>query len=322
MATKEHPNGYWTKERTIKEAGKYDMVSHFKYGSPGAFCAAKNNGWLQEIKAAMRERFVYSFEELQAEADKYEYVQDFMKNSPNYYKAASKRGIVEIICKRLKKKGSLVRRQLYVFEFSDHCAYIGLSFNPDNRKSRHLRDIKSAVYKHVAKTVCKYNFKIVSDFMDKDKAAAEERRLIIEYRQKGWTVLNQREGGELGSPQGVSVSNEYIIERALQFDFLCDFRNEEMSLYVTALHRGLIPYIKTKIKTGWKRSVWNGERLSEVITSGMTRSHLKKNYPGAYVALRNLGLLPILFPGKGKNGKKGTSPAFDETKRDLLLDVV
>ena len=77
-----------------------------------------------------------------------------------------------------------------------------------------------------------------------------------------------------------------------------------------------------KIKTGWKRSVWNGERLSEVITSGMTRSHLKKNYPGAYVALRNLGLLPILFPGKGKNGKKGTSPAFDETKRDLLLDVV
>lgn len=298
------------------------MVSHFKYGCPGAFCAAKNNGWLQEIKESMKQRFVFTFEDLQSEADKYEYIQDFMKNSPRHYKAASKRGIVEVICKKLKKKGNLIRRQLYVFEFADHSAYIGLSFNPENRKSKHLRDSKSAVYKHIEATGCGFDFKIVSDFMDKEKAAEEERNLIVEYRQNGWNVLNRRKGGELGSPQDKSFSNEYIIERALQFEFLCDFRHHEMSLYVTALHRGLIPYIKTKIKTGWKRSVWYGERLSETITPGMTRHQLKSNFPGAYVALRNLGMLPILFPGKGSRGKKGTSPVFDETKRDLLLDIV
>lgn len=45
------PNGYWTKERCIEEALKYDKVSFFEKKCPSGYRAARRNGWVSECTA-------------------------------------------------------------------------------------------------------------------------------------------------------------------------------------------------------------------------------------------------------------------------------
>ena len=58
-------NGYWTKERTVEEALKYETRFEFQMGSRQAWEAAQRNGWLDDVCAHMEfvgsryERAVY-----------------------------------------------------------------------------------------------------------------------------------------------------------------------------------------------------------------------------------------------------------------------
>ena len=58
-------NGYWTKERALEEAHKYETRYEFQMGSRQAWAASQRNGWLDEVCAHMEfvgsryERVVY-----------------------------------------------------------------------------------------------------------------------------------------------------------------------------------------------------------------------------------------------------------------------
>ena len=319
MKRKKKEDGYWNdKERCMEKASQYKMMHHFKYGCPAAFSAAKKNGWLDEIKVNMEKRKVFSLEEVLEVASKYDYVHDFAEEAPQYYRAASKHKWLEVVCKNMKRLGNWELRKIYVFEFSDRHAYVGLSFNPEVRKKVHLRDKKSSVFKHITVSSAKFVFKIISKLLPKDEAASLEKFYINEYRAQGWTVLNRSKGGELGTPNNHSFSNSYIEQIAMQYEHVADFRKEHQSLYVTALHRGIWLDIKRKMKTGQRRFVWNNKKLKSVLKPGMTKNSLKKSIPGAYVALRDMGLLPILFPQTNTGGRH-KSPVLDIEKVNTLL---
>ena len=51
--TKRKPNGYWTKERCLTEARKYNYVSDWSKNSSASLDSAYTNGWVEECKAHM-----------------------------------------------------------------------------------------------------------------------------------------------------------------------------------------------------------------------------------------------------------------------------
>ena len=70
--------------------------------------------------------------------------------------------------------GNLSKRKIYVFEFEDNYAYVGLSCNPRRRLYSHICDKDSAVYKHISDTGAKYNFKTLTDWLSYDVAGDVE----------------------------------------------------------------------------------------------------------------------------------------------------
>lgn len=49
MASKEHKNGYWTKERCAIEALKYNRSSDFREGNQAAYSKVRKSGWWSEL---------------------------------------------------------------------------------------------------------------------------------------------------------------------------------------------------------------------------------------------------------------------------------
>lgn len=54
------PNGYWTKERVVAEASKYDVRDDFRVSSSGAWAAARTMGILDEVCQDMKKSAITS----------------------------------------------------------------------------------------------------------------------------------------------------------------------------------------------------------------------------------------------------------------------
>jgi hypothetical protein len=50
------PNGYWTKERCLETAFKYDNKQGWKKNNPSANGSARKNGWFEECIAHMKKK--------------------------------------------------------------------------------------------------------------------------------------------------------------------------------------------------------------------------------------------------------------------------
>ena len=47
-------NGYWTEERVLEDAKKYESIAEWRKVSSGAFSAATRNGWMTEVKKKLK----------------------------------------------------------------------------------------------------------------------------------------------------------------------------------------------------------------------------------------------------------------------------
>lgn len=88
----------------------------------------------------------------------------------------------------------LTQTQVYVYEFSDHSCYVGLTCNPKRRHKDHLE--RGLVFKKIS-TGIKYELKILREDLS-PKAAAELEVKEIASRKSAWTVYNRHKGGSLG----------------------------------------------------------------------------------------------------------------------------
>lgn len=87
---------------------------------------------------------------------------------------------------------------IYVFEFSDSYAYVGLTLKPDLRKCEHLEDPKSSVFKHYKKCQS-YAYKIIQkNIALPSEAKLAEKLWIAKYKTDGWKMVNRNKGGSLG----------------------------------------------------------------------------------------------------------------------------
>lgn len=79
----------------------------------------------------------------------------------------------------LKKRGALKPVHLYALELTDGYIYVGMSFNPEKRFTKHLKG-KGANWTRLHKPIRIFEVR-VTEFYDQDEAAHLENDMTIEY---------------------------------------------------------------------------------------------------------------------------------------------
>lgn len=220
-------------EELAEIASRYDSMVLFKKEQPRVYSVIHQRGLYKELCAHMKrgKRERYTNEELAEIASRYDDEKEFYTECKGAFLAICRRGMLDTLCSHMKKRGSWYRRKIYVFEFADGCAYVGLSRYPEKRYKQHICGRgASAVFKHIQETGTAYEFKTLTDWLEKDDAAKMEERYRKQYASEGWKVLNRVRGGALGASP-VAFPESEIRKVAARYDDILDFKKGAPKYY-------------------------------------------------------------------------------------------
>jgi len=214
----------WTLEKCKAEAKKFKNRTAFKVQSGSAYAFAYKNGWLDECCSHMVRKQqpagYWTKHRCANVAKKCNTRTEFSEKYSSAYTVAKRNGWLEEICGHMLRPGNSTERIIYAFEFSDNCAYIGLTWKPEERYQHHMK--KGPVFKHIRDSCSKYKFKLLlSEYVDKDTAAKLEDKYINSYKAAEWKLLNSKSAGGLG---GSRV--KWTKERCAEVAANCKSRDE------------------------------------------------------------------------------------------------
>ena len=311
MATKEHPHNYWNKERCTKELSKYTRKLEAKHGSPGAYNSAYTHGWLETIAPHLQSKTYWNrdkcFKEVREKG--YKNKKEFREGSPGCYGYAAKHGFLDELCEGMEVLGNYNLRKVYVFEFDDRYAYVGLTYKPSRRQWQHLNEKDSPVFKHFQSKQQRFVFKVLSDWLIQKEAQAFEDKMINEYAYNGWNMLNSKKGGALGSAREWLYSLDELMEEGEKYNYRSEFRKSSPAKYAFAYEHGLLDIICAHMPKRYKPAppIWTKNRIDEVVEEcEHSRKLVESKYPGAYIAIRKMDLIEHYFGKKRVSGQRRT----------------
>ena len=224
------PKGYWSKERCKEKSLLCFSRREFQIKYKSAYTISLRKGWLDDVCSHLKGYKSHNFwtkEECQKEALKYSTKKDCRKNNSWMYIIALKNNWIEDICSHMKVLGNLKKRCIYVYEFSDKYAYIGLTCNVDERHNEHLK--KGSVCNHI-KINSIYTLKKLTDYIDVDEAKRLEGEFVKKYKLNGWKILNKIKTGGTGGKE-LKWNKEKCYEESLKYLTTRDFKNCNRSVY-------------------------------------------------------------------------------------------
>jgi hypothetical protein len=286
MKKKRLPIGYWTYERCKEEVLKYETTKEFRVSNGECYKSIKKNGWWDDICGQLKKSKVEWNEiNVKEEALKYEYRYDFSLKSSGAYAFALRNKILNEVCSHMEPKSSSKDRYIYVFEFEDSHVYVGLSYDVDDRKRKHLSNEKGTIYKHIEKTNSNYKFKVLEGPIFYKLAGSMEKKYIKKYKNDNWVLLNTKIGGELGG------SKTYWTYKKC-YEHVNKFKT------ITDLHKNSTSHVIRKmVLLGWYEEMtkhlindkvkknpfyWTYERCKEESSKYSKRAEFQKNSNGAY----------------------------------------
>jgi predicted GIY-YIG superfamily endonuclease len=220
------PKGFWTKEKCIEEALKYDNRTEYFNCSKSAAIAFKN-GWIEEILShiprLINKNGYWTKDKCCEEALKYETRKEFAKCSKHVYCVSYENGWLDDVCSHMRKIGNLKKRCIYSVEFDDNVVYIGLTHDINERFNKHLIDKKSSVYKHIEKTKLVPIINKLTDYIEINEASKMEEIKKEEYKNNGWIILNKAKCGGVGG-SNLIWAKEKCLEVAKQSKTKTKFR--------------------------------------------------------------------------------------------------
>jgi len=275
------PKGYWTKDRIFEHAKKYTSITEFAKNEPSAYRVTFHHGWIDELHLIFgRQNLYYTKEECRSEALKYKSREAFKNYAPQHYDCAYRYGILTEICSHMV--GSSNNRFVYVFEFEDHHAYIGLSCFPRKRHKQHLTERNSTVFKHIKETGSNYIFKVLTDTSVKD-AVQQEISWLKKYKDNGWILLN-KERDELANDGSPKYTVEYCKRIASRYSRRSSFQKGSHLIYNYAFRHGFLDEICKHMDRVSVIQHWTKERCQEEANKYKTRKDFQKKCRGAYAA--------------------------------------
>ena len=292
MKRRHMPEGYWNKERVMEKVAASESLKDFKKRFNAAYQAAQVNGWLADVVSVLgHEVEKWTVDKAKLAISTCKDYHDFCTRYRGCWNFLCDRNMLEELTSELERTGSWFYRRIYVFEFKDGHAYVGLAKNPKDRYIEHTKQDKtSAVYQFLQQTHCEFDFKLLTGWLNKDEAAHEEERWRQNYMKDGWQMLNRCRGGGLGgccrNTLGVHRTYEECVEIAKDYKTRKAFYkgNPEVYAYVR-IHYGLdavCPHMAKDAKVKWPI-----ERIEQELKKYGTMPEIKKENRSLFCAIRN-----------------------------------
>ena len=265
-------NNYWTFDKCKDEALKYNSRSEFRNNSSSAYRISILNNWLDGICLHMKYINNYwTFDKCKDEALKYTNKSEFQKKSKGAYAFANRNNILNDICSHMIKVGNREHRCVYVFEFEDNCAYVGLTYNIIKREIEHNR--KGTVYIHIKQTNSKYILKQLTDYIKKEDAQREEEYYMIKYKNEGWNLLNINKISTLGGST-IFWTYDKCKDEALKYNYKIDFIKNANCAYSSAIKNNWLNDICSHMKKYIRKNNWTDIEIKILLEN----YHLGINY--------------------------------------------
>ena len=310
MQRKHMPKGYWNKERVMEKVYASESLKDFKNHFYAAYQAAQSNGWLKDVidvlgyaerKCSVKEKKcssnprLWTVEKAKAVITTCKDYHDFRVRYKGCWNFLCHRNLLEEMTSHLERKGDLYHRRIYVFEFADGHAYVGLSKDPKGRYKRHTQDDeKSAVYQYLQETGCDFEFKLLTEWLDKDEASYSEERWRQQYIKDGWQMLNRVRCGALGGWHGIAHSLEECQKEAEKYKTRKEFSRKNPGLYAYSVkHYGLDIVCPHMPKNACIK--WPIQRIEKEISKYGTMPEIKVKNPHLFSRIENLRLSDKYF---------------------------
>lgn len=158
---------------------------------------------------------------IEIEALKYKSKMEFRDKSNTAYKTAHKLGIIDKVCFHMMSQGTLYKRFVYIYQFSDNSVYVGITLNKIKRHSQHIR---FGICKN--RTILKYK---VSKLLPAQDALVLEQKMVDLFKDNNYNVLNKAKCTSLGS-----VCLIWTKDKVLKVAKLCKTKNEFWIKYNSA----------------------------------------------------------------------------------------
>lgn len=208
--------------------GEYEYLKDFTKNESGAYSTIISNKWhdlLKNLKRKQKPKGYWTYEKCREHALKHTEREKLNESCKHFI---YKNGWYDLF-DHMVKQPTLADRYIYVFEFEDNYAYVGLTYNPDKRKSDHFSTTNSPVRTHFEETNSKYVFKILTESLGMIDSSKWERKYIKEYQDNGWILLNKNKGGCLGSKS--KYTYKQCKDKVSEYVKLKDFTIEASGYY-------------------------------------------------------------------------------------------
>lgn len=177
--------------------------------------AMRNMGCLDELYPSRYAGCNVSNAELLEQVKQYKTIKELSEKNSVLYSRIRRRGIQKEAYAHMEPLGNRKHRMIYVYEFPDHSAYIGLTYNYRLRHNCHITSRRSTVYKYMATTGLTPIHKKLTDYIPVKEAKELEAYYIELYKSQGWTILNKAKAGGTGS-RSLNKDMDKVISLAKQ----------------------------------------------------------------------------------------------------------
>lgn len=222
----------------------------------------------------------WTIEMCQEEAFKYKTRKEFELNSKSAYYAAMRHNWLNAVCLHMNRVGNRMFRCIYVYEFSDNHAYVGISYDINKRNESRKKQLNDAVTKYINETKLVPTIKKLCEYIHVNVAAELENDCIEMYKTMGWSMLNKQKGGAIGMSKKY-WSFEHCKKIAINFTSRSEFYNKNNKAYTAAQRNGWLNDICQHMIS--KIHHWNLTEINRLALQYKSRYEFQKNNKNAYI---------------------------------------
>lgn len=224
----------------------------------------------------------WSEELVTLEALKYKTRTEFKDKAQGAYKYARVHKLLDIICSHMEVVGDKYNRFIYKLIFPRvNSIYIGLTYNFEERKNSHMTNSSNKYVKELISVNEEHIWVCEKEIISQNKIGEIEKKLIQEFKDSGWNVLNISNGGGLGG--GYIWNNDSVKNEALKYQKRRDFKEKSNGAYCYASRNKILDFICSHMEIKWSL-----DKVKEEAKKYNSRSEFNKFSKAAYsYAYRN-----------------------------------
>ena len=195
-------------------------------------------------------KIIWTKENCAIEALKFNSRNEFSIKSNSAYKKSLDNKWDDDICKHMIRIGNHYKKCIYVYEFSDNSAYVGLTYDLVSRNINRKFNNNDAVTIHIKETNLIPKLIQLTDYIDVNIASKLEDLFINEYIKNKWNILNRSKGGAIGGK--LKWNYDLCKIEALKCKTRTEFKKKNDSAYKSAKRNGwfneITVHMTSKIK--------------------------------------------------------------------------